>query len=74
MKSDQEWKYWGAADPLFAVAAWEGKQAGARNAWTPEEFLRLGGSDVADVAKHWKHFGLVEGSCVEIGCGARPHR
>jgi len=70
VKSDQEWKYWGATDPLFAVASWEGKQAGARNAWTPEEFLQLGRSDVADVARHWRDFGLREGRCVEIGCGA----
>jgi SAM-dependent methyltransferase len=70
VKSDQEWKYWGAADPLFAVASWEGKQAGSRNAWTSEEFLALGRSDVADVAKHWRSYGLIEGRCVEIGCGA----
>lgn len=70
MKSDKEWKYWGAVDPLFAVASWEGKQTGAADAWTPDAFLRLGASDVADVEKHWRHYGLSEGCCVEIGCGA----
>lgn len=70
MKSDKEWKYWGSADPLFAVASWEGKQAGTPGAWTEEEFLSLGASDVADIAAHWRHYGLVDGCCVEIGCGA----
>ena len=70
MKSDQEWKHWGAVDPLFAVASWEGKQAGAPGAWTAAEFLQLGQSDLADVVKHWRHYGVVDGTCLEIGCGA----
>lgn len=70
MKSDVEWKYWGAADPLWSVAAWKGKQAGAATAWTATEFLRLGEQDFADIWRHWKHYGVVDGRCVEIGCGA----
>src|SRR5438045_5783200 len=70
MRSDEEWKYWGRADPLYAVASWRGKEAGAPGAWTDEEFLKLGESDMADVLAQWRHYGLSPARCVEIGCGS----
>lgn len=70
MRSDIEWKYWGRTDPLWAVATWRGKQADGPSRWDPGEFLQLGQSDFADVFRHWTHYGLVSGRCVEIGCGA----
>ena len=70
MRSDFEWKYWGVVDPLWSVAAWNGKDVGAASAWTPTEFLRLGELDFADVWQHWQHYGVTAGRCVEIGCGA----
>jgi cyclopropane fatty-acyl-phospholipid synthase-like methyltransferase len=70
MLSDAEWRSWGAVDPLYAVASWEGKDLHSLGAWTEEEFLGLGASDMADVLSHWRHYGLVPGRCVDIGCGA----
>ena len=70
MKSNYEWEYWGRTDPLWSVANWKNKQADGSAPWTPEEFIRLGELDFADVAQHWSHYGLLRGRCVEIGCGA----
>ena len=70
MRSNFEWKYWGVVDPLWSVAAWNGKEVGTASAWTPTEFLRLGELDFADVWRHWQHYGVAAGRCVEIGCGA----
>jgi SAM-dependent methyltransferase len=70
MRSDLKWRYWGAEDPLWAVAAWKGKRRPERAAWRDDEFLALGASDLEDIAGHWRHYGLVPESCVEIGCGA----
>src|SRR2546421_5284864 len=70
MKSDFEWKYWGAVDPFWSVAAWKGKEIGTSSAWTPAEFLRLGELDFADVWQQWRNYGVPTGTCVEIGCGA----
>jgi SAM-dependent methyltransferase len=70
VKSDREWRYWGETDPLWAVAAWKGKRRDEGGAWHPEDFFALGASDMADVAQHWRAFGLVPDCCVEIGCGA----
>lgn len=71
IKSNQEWRYWGAADPLYAVAAWEGKNKSGNKPWTIPEFLELGRRDFADVQRHWDHYGRTgAGTCVEIGCGA----
>lgn len=70
MKSNTEWKKWGERDPLFAVAAWEGKERGSPGAWTDEEFYELGRSDWEDFYKHWQQYGLNREHCVEIGCGA----
>jgi SAM-dependent methyltransferase len=70
MRSDQEWRFWGRHDPLWSVASWAGRQVGGPTPWTPEEFLALGESDFRDIHKHWRHFGIDSGTCVEIGCGA----
>jgi SAM-dependent methyltransferase len=70
MRSDSEWKVWGAEDPLYAVASWTGKDRSGAEPWTPEEFLALGQADMSDVLSHWRHYGLMPGRCVEIGCGA----
>lgn len=70
MHSNTEWKYWGGVDPLYAVASWKGKAIGESHPWTPEQFLELGESDMADVLHHWKNFGILPGRCIEIGCGA----
>lgn len=70
MKSNKEWRFWGTADPLWSVASWSGKQIGGASPWKPEEFLALGASDFRDVFRHWEHFGMQPGTCLEIGCGA----
>jgi len=70
VRSDREWAFWGRADPMWSVASWPGRQMGGISPWTPEEFLALGASDFRDILVHWHHFGLVPGTCVEIGCGA----
>lgn len=70
MRSNKEWRSWGKTDPLWAVAAWPGREIGGATPWTPEGFLKLGASDFKDVLGHWDHFGRERGTCVEIGCGA----
>lgn len=70
MKSNFEWEKWGEKDPLYAVATWEGKQRGQASAWTDVEFYELGRSDWADFHRAWKDYGINEGQCLEIGCGA----
>jgi len=70
MKSNIEWEKWGERDPLYAVAAWQGKERGTANAWTDDEFYELGRSDWADFLRHWQHYGLRLGTCIKVGCGA----
>lgn len=70
MKSNIEWEKWGERDPLFAVSTWQGKERGSANAWTDAEFYELGRLDWVDFSKHWQHYGLKAGNCLEIGCGA----
>ena len=60
----------GERDPLYAVATWQGKERGTPNAWTDEEFYQLGHADWSDFLRHWQHYGLNRGTCIEIGCGA----
>jgi SAM-dependent methyltransferase len=69
-RSNTEWEQWGEVDPLWAVASWAGKEAGSDAAWTEEEFYALGRQDWADFLAHWERYGVMPGSCVEIGCGA----
>jgi|GEM_PF-671202 len=70
MKSNQEWKLWGKADPLFAVASWQDRDKSGQNPWTDEEFYALGQSDWSDFFAHWKQYGCDTKHCIEIGCGA----
>lgn len=70
MKSNIEWEKWGERDPLYAVATWPGKERGSPSAWTDEEFYELGRLDWTDFLKHWQHYGLSAGTCIEIGRGA----
>ena len=63
-----EWRELAQRDPLYAIAAWPGKQGGA---WTPEEFYGVGRSDWEDCRVHWRHYDpALGGTCVEIGSGA----
>jgi len=68
--SNKEWKQWGATDPLYGVASWEGREKDGENPWTDEEFYQLGESDWSDFRKHWEQYGVDRTSCTEIGCGA----
>ena len=70
LKSNIEWKQWGKDDPLFGVASWSGKQKTGSAPWKEEEFYALGKSDWCDFFEHWKQYGIQNGTCVEIGCGA----
>jgi ubiquinone/menaquinone biosynthesis C-methylase UbiE len=70
LRSNAEWEYWGRSDPLYAVAAWPGKDRGGARPWNESDFLRLGESDFADIVRHWAHYGMRSGTCLEIGCGA----
>jgi len=70
LKSNIEWKQWGEDDPLFGVASWRGKQKGGSAPWTEKEFYALGQSDWRDFLEQWKQYGIANGTCVEIGCGA----
>jgi ubiquinone/menaquinone biosynthesis C-methylase UbiE len=70
MKSNTEWKYWGKQDPLYGVAAWEGREIGGDNPWTEDDFYQLGVLDWEDFYSHWQRYGVKTGLCVEIGCGA----
>jgi len=68
--TNDEWKRWGDADPLWGVATWKGRRRGESDAWQDAEFYRFGASDWSDFVRRWERFGLDKTSCVEIGCGA----
>jgi ubiquinone/menaquinone biosynthesis C-methylase UbiE len=68
--SNAEWKRWGAADPLWGVASWAGKQRGGSDPWNDQEFYALGKSEWLYFLKRWESYGVDRTSCVEIGCGA----
>lgn len=69
-RSNAEWERWGASDPYWAVATWEGKQAGGAEAWTPDAFYALGRDDWTVYAQTWRRHHDVHGTVVDIGCGA----
>jgi SAM-dependent methyltransferase len=69
-KSNVEWERWGDVDPLYGVAAWDGKGADDAEPWTDEEFYQLGETDWSNFLAHWQRYGVKPGTCVEIGCGA----
>lgn len=70
LESNAEWIQWGKRNPLYAVSTWSGKQKGAANAWTEDEFYKVGESDWQDFECRWKQYGYLPDSCLEIGCGA----
>ena len=70
MKSNKEWRFWGEADPLFAVNSRADKRAGLPRAWTADEFLATGEAYFADVAAQWRQYGMGSHRCIEVGCGA----
>lgn len=67
--SNIEWKRWGALDPLMGVATRRGKDRYGPNAWTDEEFYKLGRSDWQDFFERWSRYGVDKSSCLEVGCG-----
>lgn len=69
-RSNIEWQRWGAQDPFYGVATWNGRQRGGPNPWTAEDFYALGQSDWADFCRRWVNYGVEFGSVVDIGCGA----
>lgn len=69
-RSNAEWQRWGELDPLWGVSSWAGKARDDAGAWTDDEFYALGASDWRDFFAQWTQYGVVAGSCVEIGCGA----
>jgi len=70
MKSNIEWKNWGKSDPLYGVAAVDGKRKDEAEPWTVEEFLNNGAAEWRLFVRHWEQYGLRRNSCLEIGCGA----
>ena len=54
-------------DVLYYIAGWPDK----KGTWTEEEFYAVGRSDWHDFKHHWTHYEpSLQGTCVEIGCGA----
>jgi ubiquinone/menaquinone biosynthesis C-methylase UbiE len=70
LKTNSEWLEWGRRDPLFGVANWANRNLQGATPWTDEEFYTLGASDWHDFEVHWRQYGYVARSFVEIGCGA----
>ena len=70
VKSNVEWKFWGKHDPLWGVAALQGRNKDGQNPWSDEEFYELGRMDWSDFIIHWEKYGLESNVAVEIGCGA----
>ncbi len=70
MRSNREWVFWGKADPLWAVNSVRGKERGASNPWTAEDFLESGAAYFDGVRSQWQNYGIGKAHCVEIGCGS----
>jgi ubiquinone/menaquinone biosynthesis C-methylase UbiE len=68
--SNVEWKAWAKRDPLFAIATIPEKDKNGAAPWSDDEFYALGKSDWDDFHTKWRHYGLKNDGCVEIGCGA----
>jgi len=63
----REWRTLAEDDPLYAIAAWPGKERGG---WTRDEFYATGLQEWADFQRRWARYASLSGSCLEIGCGA----
>jgi ubiquinone/menaquinone biosynthesis C-methylase UbiE len=70
LKSNIEWKYWGATDPLYGVSSVPGRGRRGSNPWTDTEFYSRSESEWRQFHKQWEHYGIKTDACVEIGCGA----
>lgn len=70
VRSNQEWRYWGKVDPLWAVSTQPGREAGSSTAWTSAAFLAEGAEYFAPVLRQWRAYGMGHDHCLEIGCGA----
>jgi ubiquinone/menaquinone biosynthesis C-methylase UbiE len=68
--SNDDWRRWGKADPLWAVCTEAGRELGSPTAWTDEEFYATGEGDWNDFFNNWRQYGVITESCLEIGCGA----
>jgi len=68
--SNVEWKAWAKRDPLFAISTWADKDKDGAMPWSDDEFYALGKSDWDDFHTKWRHYGLKNDGCIEIGCGA----
>src|SRR5579863_2106687 len=68
--SNQEWDAWGKLDPLFGVATIGGHAKTGAQPWTDDSFYELGAADWTIFRSKWEQYGLIPGTCVEIGCGA----
>lgn len=62
----KEWRTLALDDPLFAVAAWPGKE----RAWDEEAFYATGAADWATFRQQWQQYADIGSQCIEIGCGA----
>ena len=69
-RSNTEWVYWGDTDPMYGVLSVLGKSKTNAKPWTEEEFYAQAKDEFATNLKHWRQYGIVPESCVEIGCGA----
>jgi ubiquinone/menaquinone biosynthesis C-methylase UbiE len=65
----REWQTLALDDPLYAVAAWPGRED---HGWQIDEFYATGEADWASFVPHWQQYVQSElrGTCIEIGCGA----
>lgn len=71
LKTDEEWMAWGAHDPMYGVATWDGRSKSGDNPWTEREFFELGRQDWHDFYSVWNRLLPVNtDSILEIGCGA----
>jgi SAM-dependent methyltransferase len=68
--SNLEWDAWGKLDPLYGVATFPERAMGGAKPWTDDSFYELGATDWSLFRSKWEQYGLVRGTCVEIGCGA----
>lgn len=64
----KEWQRFAVDDPLYAIASWEGKEAGG---WDTDAFYALGRSDWNDFRRQWCQYNpRLGGTCLELGSGA----
>jgi ubiquinone/menaquinone biosynthesis C-methylase UbiE len=62
----KEWRALALDDPLFAVAAWPGKE----HAWDADAFYATGKEDWITFKQRWHQYADLGSECIEIGCGA----